>query len=86
MFDCAKIKVDVRSYPSFPSGVPSPVDPETGELKEDFGTFQPPRAAEIAVVQAAVAYPVFVPLLSYNQGKSGHRLLLSSAAFRAESF
>ena len=89
--NCSALKVDVRTYTSFPNGVPTPIvtDPDgTRRLDPNFGVYQAPQATQIAVVQAAVEYPVLVPLMGANKSNiSGNkRLLVSSAAFRTEPF
>lgn len=91
MFNCATLKVDVRTYASFPNGIPSPIitDPDgTRRLDPNFGAYQAPQATQIAVVQAAAEYPVFVPLMGANKSNisGGRRLLVSTAAFRTEAF
>ena len=88
---CDALKVDVRTYASFPNGVPTPIvtDPDgTRRLDPNFGVYQAPQATQIAVVQAAVEYPVLVPLMGANRSNitGNKRLLLSSAAFRTEPF
>jgi len=91
LFDCAALKIDVRTYSSFPNGVPDPIVTNSEgkrELDPNFGIYQAPNTSQIAVVQAAVEYPVLVPLLGANRSNisSNKRLLLSSAAFRTEPF
>jgi pilus assembly protein Flp/PilA len=91
LFDCASLKVDVRTYASFPNGVPTPIitDPDgTRRLDPNFGAYQAPQATQIAVVQAAAEYPVLVPLMGANKSNisGGKRLLVSTAAFRTEAF
>jgi Flp pilus assembly protein TadG len=91
MFSCDTLKVDVRTYASFPDGIPNPIitDPDgTRRLDPNFGAYQAPQPTQIAVVQAAVEYPVLVPLMGANKSNiSGNkRLLLGTAAFRTEAF
>ena len=91
LLNCSALKVDVRTYASFPNGVPTPIvtDPDgTRRLDPNFGVYQAPQSTQIAVVQAAVEYPVLVPLMGANKSNiSGNkRLLVSSAAFRTEPF
>lgn len=91
LFDCSTLKVDVRTYASFPNGVPTPIVTEqdgTRRLDPNFGAYQAPQATQIAVVQAAVEYAVLVPLMGANRSNitGNKRLLLSSAAFRTEPF
>jgi pilus assembly protein Flp/PilA len=91
LFDCSTLKIDVRTYSSFPNGVPDPIvtDPDgTRRLDPNFGVYQQPKTAQITVVQAIVEYPVLVPLMGANRSNitGNKRLLLSSAAFRTEPF
>ena len=83
--------MDVRTYASFPNGVPDPIVTEsdgTRRLDPNFGVYQAPQPTQIAVVQVAMEYPVLVPLMGANRSNisGSHRLLLSSAAFRTEPF
>lgn len=91
MFDCTKLKVDVRTYASFPNGVSSPIvtDPSgVRQLDPAFGQYQAPGPKQIVVVRAAVEYPVFVSLLDANKSNlnATTRLLMATAAFRTEPF
>src|SRR5215212_12256584 len=91
LIDCSTLKIDVRTYSSFPDGIPSPIvtDPDgTRRLDPNFGAYQSPQSSQITVVQAVVQYPVLVPLMGANRSNitSNKRLLLASAAFRTEPF
>jgi pilus assembly protein Flp/PilA len=52
-----------------------------------FGTqYQTPGSNQIAIVQAAVEYPVFFSFLNPNTLANGKRVLQSTVAFRTEPF
>jgi Flp pilus assembly protein TadG len=89
LFSCGDIKVDVRSFASFPSQNAAP--PITADRQFDsanFGKYESPGANQIVVVRAAVEYPVFVSLLNPNQANlaDGNRLLMGTATFRTEPY
>jgi Flp pilus assembly protein TadG len=94
LFSCADIKVDVRTFDSFPAGAAAPPVTPDGEFdNENFGQYQctPTACAgpnKIVVVRAAVEYPVFASLLNPNQTnlKNGKRLVMGTATFRTEPF
>ncbi len=87
LFDCSKLKVDVREYANFDAiNLAPPLDAD-GNLKvtEDYPTT---HGGDIVVVRAYYEWPVFVPLLdSYLADMpDGTRLLMATAAFRNEPF
>jgi Flp pilus assembly protein TadG len=89
LFACSSVKVDVRSFASFPSQNAAP--PITTDKQFDsanFGKYEAPGANQIVVVRAAVEYPVFVSMLNPNQANlaNGNRLLMGTATFRTEPF
>lgn len=89
LFSCASIKIDVRSYDSFPSQRAAlPVTPEGDFDAANFGRYMSPGPNKIVVVRAAVEIPVFVSLLSPKQTnlRNGNRLIMGTATFRTEPF
>lgn len=89
MFSCASIKVDVRTYTSFPSAAAAPPVTPSGQFDSaNFGQFMSPQQNDIVVVRAAVEIPILVSLLSPRQTNlaNGNRLIMGTAAFRAEPF
>ena len=85
LFDCSTLKIDVRTFNSFPdAAVPSPV--KNGQFdSSDFG-YQPPSPNQIVVVRAAMEYPVVMPLTKLSNLKNGKQLIMASAAFRTEPY
>lgn len=91
MFRCSDLKLDVRIANSFSSSSSStsPVDSSTGTWAAGFGsTYSCPGPKSIAVVRAAVKYPLFARGLSFGLSAftDGSALLQSSAVFRVEPY
>jgi Flp pilus assembly protein TadG len=87
LFDCGSmVKVDIRTYTSFPGGVPQPVN--NGAFDTSGFGYQPPGPNQIVVVRAAMEYPVFVSLMNSGQTNltNGKRLIMASATFRTEPY
>ena len=87
LFDCAGIKVDVKTYTSFGSvDNARPVD-ANGNLKTNFG-YQPGGPGQIVVVRLMYEFPVYASLLGFNLSdlSSGKRLVMATAAFRNEPY
>ena len=84
--DCkSMIKVDVRTFDSFPNAsVPSPIN--NGQFDSSGFGYQAPGPDKIVVVRAAMEYPVFVPLTQLSNLSNGKRLIMASATFRTEPF
>ncbi len=90
-FDCKSlIKVDVKSFTSFSAATVPAVPVKDGVIDTStFGTsYDTGGAGKIVVVQAAIAYPIVVPLLGNSLvNLSGRKLLImASAAFKNEAF
>ena len=90
-FDCkALIKVDVKSFTSFSAATAPVVPVKDGVIDTStFGTsYDTGGAGKIVVVQAAIAYPIVVPLLGNSMvNLNGRKLLImASAAFKNEAF
>jgi pilus assembly protein Flp/PilA len=91
IFDCTDVKVDVLAMADNTDYTPpSPVDANTRTWRSTptvFGTqYQNPGSNQIAIVQAAVEYPVFFSFLNPNTLANGKRVLQSTVAFRTEPF
>jgi len=89
LISCTSIKIDVRSFASFPGGAAPPPVTADGEFDSaNFGQYTTPQQNEIVVVRAAVEIPVLVSLLSPRQTNlaNGNRLIMGTATFRAEPF
>lgn len=87
LFDCnGMLNIDVRTYTSFPAGVPRPVDGSGNFDPSSFG-YQPPGPNQIVVVRAALAYPAYMAIMNPTQTlPNGRRLIMASATFRTEPF
>jgi Flp pilus assembly protein TadG len=87
LFDCGKIKVDVKTYTGF-SDVDSskPIDKD-GKLIENF-TYQPGGPGDIVVVRLLYEWPVYVTQLGLNltDMAGSKRLLVATSAFRNEPY
>jgi Flp pilus assembly protein TadG len=88
LLPCQNLHVDVRTFTTFPRRFQSPI--VDGDLDPAFGAFQPPQPNQIVVVRAAVKVKVIFSLLHANRSNFGEgspeRLVMASAAFRAEPF
>jgi len=89
LFDCTKIKVDVKTYTGFSSiNTAKPID-ANGNLQTNFG-YSPGTACEIVVVRLMYEWPMYVSLLGLSGSLSdlanSKRLLMATAAFRNEPF
>jgi Flp pilus assembly protein TadG len=91
LVNCSRIKIDVQTYDSFPSGIPQPIITDadgTRHLDPAFGQFKTPGPYKITVVRAVIEYPVFASILSANTSNlsGSKRLLMATAAFRTEQY
>jgi pilus assembly protein Flp/PilA len=89
LFSCSDVKIDVRSFSSFPNqNAGAPITADRQFDAANFGKYESPGANQIVVVRAAVEYPVFVSLLNPNQANlaDGNRLLMGTATFRTEPY
>lgn len=86
--DCtARLRLDVRSFPSFASMTPAqPLGPD-GHLRASFA-FQPGGPEAIVLMSAFYEWPLMglVSNLSLGNMAGGNRLLQASTAFRNEPF
>jgi Flp pilus assembly protein TadG len=87
LFDCQNLlQVDVQSSNSFPSSVPSPI--VNGQLDSTSFGFDPGGPSQIVMVRAAMAYPVWLPIIGLGMANldNNKRLIMSSAVFRNEPY
>lgn len=87
---CSKLKLDVRSYPSFAGAGGDLTDPlgDDGQLKSNF-SYDPGVGGDVVVVRAF--YPldigsVLPASINLSNMEGGGRLLIATAAFRNEPF
>ncbi|WP_375461747.1 TadE/TadG family type IV pilus assembly protein [uncultured Enterovirga sp.] len=88
LFDCSKVAIDIRPA-SFSDSPPSPIK-TTGAAKtydpSGFG-YQAVGAKQIALVTAAMEYPVMVKMLAGTAGlTNGNRIIMATAAFKTEPY
>jgi Flp pilus assembly protein TadG len=89
LVDCAKLKVDVRSYGSFAAaktGTTSPI--QGGTLNTNGFGYSQPAAEQIVVVRAVLEYSLFFTQWSSalaNIGDGKHAIV-ASTTFRTEPF
>ncbi|MEM7301252.1 MAG: TadE/TadG family type IV pilus assembly protein [Pseudomonadota bacterium] len=87
LFNCANLKLDVKSYATFSASSPS-VPLDNGNLDASGLEFNPGGAGSINVVRAYYEWPVVLDYLwaGTNNMSNGKRLLVATAAFRSEPF
>lgn len=89
MFRCTDLKLDVRVASSFTSSSASASAVTAGNWAAGFGsTYACPGPKSIAVVRAAVKYPLFARGLSFGLAafSDGSALLQAAAVFRVEPY
>jgi Flp pilus assembly protein TadG len=87
LFDCQNlIRVDVQSSTAFPGSVPTPVT--NGNLDSTGFGFDPGGPSQIVMVRAAMAYPVWLPIIGLGMANlnENKRLIMASAVFRNEPY
>lgn len=88
LFNCANIKLDVRTVTSFSAGnFGAPVNASKALVTSDF-TFDPGTQCQIVVVRVVYEWPTFVRTLGLDMATlaDGKHLLMSTAAFRNEPY
>lgn len=92
MFDCTgKLTIDVASYTTFPTSIPSPIVLDSSGnrvVDPNFGQYSSPGPNQVVLVRAIVLYPVYVNLLgsSTSNLNATTRIIMGSAAFRTEPY
>lgn len=93
LFNCNNVSVDIRNVSDqdgFASAAPPSVTSRTpdGATIFDTGTFtyQTVSAKKIALITAAMEYPVIVPMLKVGGLSNGNRIIMATAAFRTEPY
>jgi Flp pilus assembly protein TadG len=88
--DCAELRLDVRSFPSFAGAAKDMTSPygSDGKLKKNF-SFDPGNAEDVVVVRAF--YPleigaVLPSTVNLSNMQGGGRLIVATAAFRNEPY
>jgi Flp pilus assembly protein TadG len=90
LFDCqGGLKIDVRTYQSFPNGpIAKPIDPNTGLLDTSGFGYQQSAAGDIVVMRFVYKWPTFVRTFGLDVAdlSDGYRLVMATAAFRNEPY
>lgn len=89
LFNCANIKIDVRTASSFANGnLAAPIDPDTKNLDTANFTYAPGGICSIVIVRVVYEWPTFVRQLGLDLATlaNGKHLLMSTAAFRNEPY
>jgi Flp pilus assembly protein TadG len=86
LFDCTRIKLDVRPVTSWNSTLSSPLDGQNQISFQD--SFDPGTQCQIIMVRVAYDWTTFVRNLGLDMANmaGGKRLLLSTTAFRNEPY
>ena len=85
LFDCDRIQVNVKSYPSFSAAdMERPID-ENGNI---VSAFQPGGPGDVVIARLLYDWPVIIPMfgLSSSDRPANTRLLIATAAFRNEPY
>ncbi len=87
LFDCSKIKIDVRTITTFDSTIPPPLD-DDGKLKDDTFLYLPGKGGDIVLVRSFYEWPSLGKLvyLSLQNTGNGTFLMNSTAVFKNEPF
>jgi len=87
MFDCGKLKIDVRTIDTFDSSNPPlPLDGD-GNLTDANFVYTPGSGGDIVLVRVFYEWPTFTRIyLNLANTGNGHFLMSSTAAFKNEPF
>ena len=89
MFTCSGIKLNVKSYPTFPGTPLTTPTTAGGDLDDSAFTFDSGSSGSIVVVRAYYEWPIFLDYLWQNVSSgmsNGKRLLVATTAFQNEPF
>jgi len=93
LIDCAKLKIDVRSYGSFAAaktGIDASNPVQGGTLNTTGFGYNQPAAEQIVVVRAVLEYSLFFTQWDWNKALAniggGKHAIVASATFRTEPF
>jgi Flp pilus assembly protein TadG len=85
LFDCNKIQVNVKAYPSFAAAnMERPID-SNGNI---VNAFQPGGPGDVVIARLMYDWPTIIPMLglSDNDRPNGTRMLMATVAFRNEPY
>lgn len=83
LFDCNKIQVSVKAYPSFSAAdMKSPID-DNGNIVSSFNAGGP---GDVVIARLLYEWPTYIPALNLSDRPGNKRLLIATAAFRNEPY
>jgi Flp pilus assembly protein TadG len=83
LFDCNKIQVNVKAYPSFSAAeMKAPID-DNGNIVSSFNAGGP---GDVVIARLLYDWPTFIPALGLSNRPDNKRLLVATAAFRNEPY
>lgn len=83
LFDCNKIQVNVKAYPSFSAAdMKSPID-DNGNIVSSFNAGGP---GDVVIARLLYEWPTYIPVLNLSDRPGNKRLLIATAAFRNEPY
>jgi Flp pilus assembly protein TadG len=88
LFDCGKLKIDVRTVSTFDSTPPPPPFDEDGNLSDETFVYTPGSGGDIVLVRAYYEWPSTMKLVYFSLANTGNGnyLMASTAAFKNEPF
>ncbi len=88
MFDCGKLKIDVRPIGTFDSSNPPPPLDEDGNLTDQDFIYTPGKGGDIVLVRAFYEWPSTMKLVYFSLANTGNGtyLMAATAAFKNEPF
>jgi Flp pilus assembly protein TadG len=88
IFDCGKLKIDVRTIATFDSNPPPPPFDQDGNLTDQNFVYTPGKGGEIVLVRAFYEWPSTMKLVYFSLANTGNGnyLMAASAAFKNEPF
>jgi Flp pilus assembly protein TadG len=88
VFDCGKLKIDVRTISTFDSSNPPPPLDEDGNLNDENFMYDDGHGGDIVLVRAYYEWPSTMKLVYFSLANTGNGsyLMSSAAAFKNEPF
>lgn len=83
LFDCNKIQINVKAYPSFGAAdMKTPIDAD-GNIVSEFNAGQP---GDVVIARLMYEWPIAIPMLKLDDRPGYKRLLMATVAFRNEPY
>lgn len=88
LFDCGKIKIDVRTISTFDSSNPPPPLNQDGNLNDQNFMYDAGKGGDIVLVRAFYEWPSTMKLVYFSLANTGNGsyLMSAAAAFKNEPF